>query len=51
MFLMFLLNRVWTLTDLVYIPLVHLTPLDFYVKVAVNAVLLSAWRPAVTAEV
>ena len=35
--LMVFLNGVWTLTDLVYIPLVQLTDLDFYVKVAVNA--------------
>jgi hypothetical protein len=35
--LMIFLNGVWTLTDLVYIPLVNLTALDFYVKVVVNA--------------
>ena len=35
--LMVFLNGVWTLTDLVYIPLVHLTDLDFFAKVAVNA--------------
>ena len=35
--LMVFLNGVWTLTDLVYIPLVHLTMVDFYVKLVVNA--------------
>ncbi len=35
--LMVFLNGVWALTDLVYIPLVRLTELDFYVKAAVNA--------------
>ena len=35
--LMIFLNGIWTLTDVVYIPLVHLTALDFYVKVVVNA--------------
>jgi hypothetical protein len=39
LWLMIFLNGVWTLTDLVYIPLVHLTMVDFYVKVAVNATL------------
>jgi len=34
--LMVFLNGVWALTDLVYIPLVQLTDLDFYFKVAVN---------------
>jgi hypothetical protein len=37
--LMVFLNGLWTLTDLVYIPLVHLTAVDFYVKTVVNAVL------------
>ena len=37
--LMIFLNGVWALTDLVYIPLVHLTALDFYVKLAVNTAL------------
>ncbi len=37
--LMVFLNGLWTLTDLVYIPLVNLNELDFYVKVVVNAVL------------
>jgi hypothetical protein len=37
--LMIFLNGLWTLTDLVYIPLVQLTALDFYVKTLVNAVL------------
>jgi hypothetical protein len=35
--LMIFLNGVWALTDLVYIPLVHLTDVDFYAKAAVNA--------------
>jgi hypothetical protein len=39
LWLMVFLNGVWTLTDLVYIPLVHLTMVDFYVKLAVNATL------------
>ena len=34
--LMDFLNGLWALTDLVYIPLVHLTDLDFYAKAAVN---------------
>ena len=34
--LMIFLNVVWALTDLVYIPLVGLTDLDFFFKVAVN---------------
>jgi hypothetical protein len=29
----------WTVTDLVYIPLVDLSQLDFYVKTVVNAFL------------
>ncbi len=37
--LMVFLNGLWTLADLVYIPLVDLDELDFYVKVVVNAVL------------
>jgi hypothetical protein len=37
--LMVFLNGLWTLTDLVYIPLVQLTAPDFYVKTVVNAVL------------
>lgn len=37
--LMIFLNGVWELTDLVYILLVHLTALDFYVKLAVNTAL------------
>jgi hypothetical protein len=36
---MVFLNALWTLTDLVYIPLVDLDELDFYVKTAVNAAL------------
>ena len=39
LWLMVFLNSVWALTDLVYLPLVHLTILDFYVKLAVNAAL------------
>jgi hypothetical protein len=35
--LMIFLNGLWALTDLVYIPLLGLTALDFYVKVVVNA--------------
>jgi len=37
--MMIFLNGLWTLTDLVYIPLVGLSAADFYFKVAVNAVL------------
>ena len=37
--LMVFLNGLWTLTDLVYIPLLDLDELDFYVKTVVNAVL------------
>jgi hypothetical protein len=36
---MIFLNGLWTLTDLVYIPLLGLSELDFYAKVIVNAVL------------
>ena len=36
---MIFLNTLWTLTDLVYIPIVHLSEIDFYAKVIVNAVL------------
>jgi hypothetical protein len=36
---MIFLNALWTLTDLVYIPLLGLSDLDFYAKVLVNAVL------------
>jgi hypothetical protein len=35
--LMIFLNALWALTDLVYIPLVQLSALDFYVKLIVNA--------------
>ena len=35
--LMIFLNGLWTLTDLVYVPLLGLDELDFYVKTAVNA--------------
>jgi len=37
--MMIFLNGLWTLTDLVYIQLVDLSAVDFYFKVAVNAVL------------
>jgi hypothetical protein len=37
--LMVFLNSLWTLTDLVYIPLVGLDAVDFPAKVVVNAVL------------
>jgi hypothetical protein len=37
--MMIFLNGLWTLTDLVYIPLLGLSELDFYAKVIVNAVL------------
>jgi hypothetical protein len=37
--LMVFLNGLWTLTDLVYIPLLGLSELDFYVKALVNATL------------
>ena len=36
---MIFLNALWTLTDLVYIPLLGLSEIDFYAKVFVNAVL------------
>jgi len=36
---MIFLNGLWTLTDLVYIPLLGLSEIDFYAKVIVNAVL------------
>src|SRR5215212_11806607 len=37
--LMIFLNALWTLTDLVYIPVLHLSAIDFYAKVIVNAIL------------
>src|SRR5687768_8574495 len=37
--LMIFLNALWTLTDLVYIPLLGLSEIDFYAKVIVNATL------------
>lgn len=37
--LMIFLNALWTLTDVVYIPVEHLTAPDFYAKAVVNAVL------------
>ena len=36
---MIFLNVLWTLTDLVYIPLLGLSEIDFYAKVIVNATL------------
>ena len=36
---MVFLNGLWTLTDLVYIPLLGLSEIDFYAKAIVNAVL------------
>jgi len=36
---MVFLNGLWTLTDLVYIPLLGLSEIDFYAKVIVNAIL------------
>jgi hypothetical protein len=36
---MIFLNGLWTLTDLVYIPLVGLSEIDFYAKAIVNAIL------------
>ena len=37
--LMIFLNALWALTDLVYIPLLGLSEVDFYAKAAVNAAL------------
>ena len=37
--MMIFLNGLWTLTDLVYIPLLGLSEWDFYAKVVVNAIL------------
>lgn len=37
--LMIFLNALWTVTDLVYIPLLGLSEIDFYAKVVVNAFL------------
>ena len=37
--LMVFLNGLWTLTDLVYVPLLGLSEIDFYAKVIVNAIL------------
>lgn len=37
--MMIFLNGLWTLTDLVYIPLLGLSEIDFYAKVIVNAIL------------
>lgn len=50
--LMVFLNGLWTIADLVYIPLVDLDELDFYVKVVVNAVLAiglaaAGWRAGI----
>ncbi len=50
--LMIFLNALWTLADLVYIPLLNLDELDFFVKVVVNAVLaialaVAGWRAGI----
>lgn len=37
--MMIFLNALWTVTDLVYIPLLGLSEIDFYAKTIVNAVL------------
>jgi hypothetical protein len=37
--MMIFLNALWTVTDLVYIPLLGLSDIDFYAKTIVNAVL------------
>jgi len=37
--LMIFLNGLWTLTNLVYIPLLGLSEIDFYANVVVNAFL------------
>jgi hypothetical protein len=47
--LMIFLNTIWALTDLVYIPLFHLTAVDFTAKFLVNALLAiglatAGWR-------
>lgn len=39
LWVMIFLNALWTVTDLVYIPLIGLGDADFYAKVVVNAVL------------
>jgi hypothetical protein len=44
--LMIFLNGLWTLTDLVYIPLLGLSEIDFYAKVVVNAFLAIGLAPA-----
>jgi hypothetical protein len=49
LWLMIFLNAIWTITDLIYIPLFNLTALDFPAKLVVNAVLTiglawSGWR-------
>ena len=36
---MIFLNGLWTLTDPVYIPVLHLSEIGFYAKVIVNAIL------------
>lgn len=50
--LMIFLNALWTLADLVYIPVLDLDELDFFVKVVVNAVLaialaVAGWRAGI----
>ena|ERR1051326_8174932 len=49
---MIFLNALWAVTDAVYIPLVHLTAVDFYAKLIVNAGLAIAlaaggWRAGI----
>src|SRR5919202_1115862 len=49
LWLMIFLNALWSITDLVYIPLFNLTALDFPAKLAVNALLAiglawTGWR-------
>jgi hypothetical protein len=39
LWMMVFLNALWTLTDLVYIPVLGLNGLDFYAKTIVNAIL------------
>ena len=48
---MIFLNGLWTLTDLVYIPLLGLSEIDFYAKVVVNAILaVGLWLAGRRAE-
>ena len=53
--LMIFLNALWAITDLVYIPLFHLTALDFSVKLVVNAALAmglawAGWRSGIVLQ-